>query len=52
MALKVSKTIYPKEIGGIKKIKHWSNTDRKNFFTNYNQRLVDYLIYLKNEGYK
>ena len=52
MALKVSKTIYPKEIWGIKKIKHWSNTDRKNFFTNYNKRLIDYLIYLKNEGYK
>jgi hypothetical protein len=52
MALKVSKTIYPKEMGKIKEVKHWSNTDRKKFFTNYNQTLIDYLIYLNNENYK
>lgn len=49
MNLKVSKTVYPRELGVIKQNKHWSNNDRKRFFTNYNQSLADYLIFLKQE---
>ena len=49
MSIKISKTIYPKEVGTIKQVKHWSNNDRKKFFTNYNQLLADYLVSLKQE---
>lgn len=49
MSIKVSKTIYPKEMVKIKEVKHWSNNDRKKFFTNYNQILADYLVSLKQE---